>query len=291
MCKVRFSQEGSTLHSRERINMKYKMIAVDIDGTLLNDDRQLTERTIKAAKAAQAAGILFVLASGRMPCVMTDFVGKLELKSPMLCYNGALVVDSVTGETITSLPIKAELGREIAAFCEENDLQIQAYTGDSFTTETVNKYAIEYRDALKPSPNMLVIGKKTSEWLDFDTPKMLAIDEPERVAELLPILRKRFEGRVKINTSQPHLVEMVCPEAGKAAALEKLTALLHIERSEVVAFGDGLNDLDMLQWAGTAVAMGNAVPQVKEAADIVAPTNNEDGVAVIIEKILKGEVK
>lgn len=267
------------------------MIAVDIDGTLLNSKRQLTERTVKAAKAAQAAGILFVLASGRMPCVMTDFVERLELKGPMLCYNGALVVDAVTGETITSLPIKAELAREIAAFCEENRLQIQAYTGNAFTTETVNRFAVEYRDMLKPSPEMLVIGKKTSEWLDFDTPKMLAIDEPERIAEFLPVMRKRFEGRVKVNTSQPHLMEMVSPEAGKAAALEKLSELLHIDVGEVMVFGDGLNDLDMLQWAGTAVAMGNGAPEVKAAADIIAPTNDEDGVAVIIEKLLRGEVE
>ncbi|MBQ8953593.1 MAG: HAD-IIB family hydrolase, partial [Clostridia bacterium] len=129
--------------------------------------------------------------------------------------------------------------------------------------------------------------EKLSSWLRFDTPKMLAIDTAERVREVLPALRERFAGRVKVATSNPKFIEFVSPKAGKAVALERLSQLLSIPKAEIIAFGDGLNDLDMLEWAGTSYAMENGAPEVKARADFIAPSNAEDGVAQVVERLIR----
>ena len=134
---------------------------------------------------------------------------------------------------------------------------------------------------------MRATGEKLSRCLDFDTPKMLGIAEPERVRVLLPLLREHFAGRAVISTSQPKFIEFVSPRAGKGAALETLCSLLSIPRESVIAFGDGLNDLDMIEWAGTGCVMANGADAVKACANLIAPSNAEDGVAQIIEALLR----
>ena len=266
-----------------------RLIVLDMDGTLLDPESRLTERTAAALRLAGEKGAGVVLASGRMPCALRSFVRELNITAPLIAYNGALIADSRTEETLASLPIEAALGREIAAACEEMALHIQAYRGDAVCCERTNAFARDYQAFLDCPVRLEFVGRKLSDWLDFDTPKLLAIDTPERVRALLPVLRERFAGRVKIATSQPRFIEFVSPAAGKAAALRQLSGLLGITREDVMAFGDGLNDLDMIEWAGTGCAMANGAPEVKAQADLIAPSNAEDGVAQVVERLIRDE--
>ena len=267
--------------------MAYRLIVADMDGTLLDPASRLTQRTIEALRAAGDAGAGVVLASGRMPCALRYFVEALNITSPLIAYNGALIADPRTEAALASFPIGAALGREIAAACEAMSLHIQAYEGDAFWCETANAFARDYQAFLNCPVRLEAVGEKLSAWLSFDTPKMLAIDTAERVAEALPRLRERFAGRVKIATSNPRFIEFVSPSAGKAAALARLSELTGVPREEIIAFGDGLNDLDMLEWAGTSVAMANGAPEVKARASFIAPSNAEDGVAQVVEALLR----
>lgn len=266
--------------------MKYRMIAMDMDGTLLNSDHALTGRTAEVLKRASRAGAHVVLASGRMPCALRAFVGALEITSPLICYNGAVIAESPTERVLHQFAIGRDLAREAAALCESMDLHVQAYRDDAFYCAADNAFSRDYQAFLKGPVRRVVTGEKLSGWLTFDTPKLLAIDTPERVAECLPRLDEALRGRLKVATSQPRFIEFVSPEAGKAAALERLCAITGTLRGEVVAFGDGLNDLDMLKWAGLSCAVENAVPPVRAAADEIIPSNDEDGVARKVEYLL-----
>ena len=271
--------------------MPIQLIVMDMDGTLLDPQSRLTERTVRALRLAGEKGAGVVLASGRMPCALRSFVEALNLTAPLIAYNGALLADPRTEETLASFPIEAALGREIAAACEEMNLHIQSYRGDAFQCETANAYAKDYQTFLNCPVRLEAVGEKLSRWLDFDSPKFLAIDKPARISEVLPVMREKFKGRVKVATSQPRFIEFVSPKAGKAAALEKLCALMNVSRENVAAFGDGLNDLDMIEWAGTGYAMANAVDEVKARADKIAPSNAEDGVAQVVEALIRdGEI-
>ena len=268
--------------------MAYRLIALDMDGTVLDSNHKLTPRVINALRAAGRAGARVVLASGRMPCALGPFIETLNITAPLICYNGALVAKDASGESLGAFSIEADLAREACAACEAMDLHVQAYRGDAFYCGRETGFARDYKAFLNCPVRMVVTGAPLSECLDFDTPKLLAIDTPERVAPALKALRERFAGRLRIATSQPRFIEFVSPRAGKATALETLCALEGVARDEVIAFGDGLNDLDMLRWAGTACAMDNAVDEVRAAADIIAPSNDRDGVAQIVEGLLLG---
>lgn len=269
------------------MRVAFRLIVMDMDGTLLDPQSRLTERTIAALRRAGETGAGVVLASGRMPCALRSFVETLKLTAPLIAYNGALIADPRTEETLASFPIEAALGREIAAACEDMNLHIQAYRGDAFLCEEANAFARDYQAFLNCPVRLVAVGEKLSRWLDFDSPKFLAIDTPERIQAALPALRERFAGRVKVATSQPRFIEFVSPKAGKAAALEQMCALMGVAREEVAAFGDGLNDLDMIEWAGTGYAMANAAEAVKARADRIAPSNAEDGVAQVVEALMR----
>lgn len=267
--------------------MSIRLIALDMDGTLLNPAGKLTSRTIEALRQARARGVVVTLSSGRMPCALRPFVQQLQIDAPLICYNGALVADSQSEKAISALPLSVSLGREIAACCEERQLHIQAYRGDAFVCAEHGRFAQDYLDFLKGSGRLEVTNAPLSQSLDFETPKMLAIDTPERIVALLPEIQARFAGRVRVATSQPRFIEFVSPQAGKAAALNQLSQAMGLRRDEVAAFGDGLNDLDMIEWAGTGVAMANGAREVFEKADCVAPSNAEDGVAQMVEAMMK----
>ncbi len=267
--------------------MSIRLIALDMDGTLLNPAGKLTKRTIEALRQARARGVVVTLSSGRMPCALRPFVQQLQIDAPLICYNGALVADSQSEKAISALPLSVSLAREIAACCEERQLHIQAYRGDAFVCAEHGRFAQDYLDFLKGSGRLEVTNAPLSQSLDFETPKMLAIDTPERIAALLPDIQARFAGRVRVATSQPRFIEFVSPQAGKAAALNQLSQAMGLRRDEVAAFGDGLNDLDMIEWAGTGVAMANGAREVIEKADCVAPSNAEDGVAQMVEAMMK----
>ncbi len=271
----------------EMMHVPFRLIVMDMDGTLLDPQSRLTARTTAALRLAGEKGAGVVLASGRMPCALRSFVRELKLTAPLIAYNGALISDPRTEETLASFPIGPALGREIAAACEEMDLHVQAYRGDAFACETANVFALDYQAFLNCPVRLEAVGEKLSRWLDFDTPKLLAIDTPERIRTVLPALRERFAGRVKVATSQPRFIEFVSPKAGKAAALEQLSRIMDVPREEIAAFGDGMNDLDMIEWAGTGYAMANAVEEVRLRADRLAPSNAEDGVAQVVEALIR----
>jgi len=267
--------------------MPYRLIVSDMDDTLLNERGLLSPATIEAIEAARAAGAELVLASGRMPCAMRSFSKELKVTLPMIAYNGAELVDPKTDEIIYRLHVSPELSLELIQYCEELGLHVQAYDGDYFLTPVDNEKAREYRDSVYGVALMRVTNQPLSECVTWSQPKLLAITDPGETVELLEKINAKFGDRLVSGISRPQYIESISPEAGKERALRELCSQLGVSAEEVIAFGDGQNDAGMIRFAGLGVAMANAREEVRAQADLVAPSNHEDGVAQVIMQLLK----
>lgn len=266
---------------------KIRLIAVDMDGTLLNHEGKLTERTIKAAKAAMEKGARFVLSSGRMPGALKAFARELQVNAPCVCFNGGAAVDVFTDQVYYQTPVPLELAKDIAETAESMNLYIHAFVGGGYIAPEYNDKTANYEKLT--TVKATVVNDKVSKHLTEPPMKILILDTPEGVEKVLAPLQEKFAGRASIMRSQKHLIECVDKNTSKAGALEHLIHALGIEKDETLAFGDGQNDLEMLKWANESYVMENASDLVKNASDRFkrAPSNKEDGVAQVIEQMIK----
>lgn len=266
---------------------KIRLIAVDMDGTLLNHEGKLTERTISAAKAAMEKGAKFVLSSGRMPGALKAFARELNVNAPAVCFNGGAAVDVFTDEVYYQTPVPMALAKDIAETAESMNLYIHAFINGGYIAPEYNEKTANYEKLT--TIKATVVNDKVSKHLTEEPMKILVIDTPEGAEKVLPVLQEKFSGRASIMRSQKHLIECVDKNTSKAGALEHLIRALGIDKEETVAFGDGQNDLEMLKWAHESYVMENASDAVKNACDRfrIAPSNREDGVAQVIELLIK----
>ncbi|MBR3927786.1 MAG: HAD family phosphatase [Clostridia bacterium] len=266
---------------------KIRLIAVDMDGTLLNHEGKLTSRTIEAAKAAMEKGAKFVLSSGRMPEALKAFAGELSVNAPCVCFNGGAAVDVFTDEVYYKTPVPMNLAKDIAETAESMNLYIHAFIRGGYIAPVYNEKTAAYEKLT--TVKATVVNGKVSENLTEEPMKILVLDTPEGAEKALPVLQEKFKGRASIMRSQKHLIECVDKNTSKAGALEHLIHALGIDKEETLAFGDGQNDLEMLKWANESYVMDNASDAVKNACERfkTAPSNKEDGVAQVIEQLIK----
>jgi Cof subfamily protein (haloacid dehalogenase superfamily) len=265
----------------------YRLLALDLDGTLLSPrpQKSITPRTRQALLRAIEAGVHVVITTGQNLPVLQQTCGHLPITGPQVLENGAQIVDIRTGEVYHEkllpapyvLPILEAL--RVAGFHRAYHTRQRVFA-DHETPRVRQWYAppvppvIEIADvaALYPEPCLKVVG----------------IGEEQRLRASRPQLMELFEGRVHIVQSAFDLLEFLHPQTSKESALQTIAQDLGIVPAEIVAIGDGHNDIGMLQFAGLGVAMGNAHDEVKAAADYVTLSNAEDGVAVVIEeKVLR----
>ena len=266
--------------------MPYRLIVSDMDDTLLGEQGTLSPASLAAVRAVHDAGALFALASGRMPCAMLSYARQLGIRVPMISYNGAELVDPRTGEVLFQLPIQAPLALELIRWCEVRGIHIQAYRNDSFLTPSDNEFARRYCASLRGLARMEVTNKPLSECVTWPQSKLLAILDPAHTPAALAEVKKHFGSRLICATSRPQYIEFTSPQAGKEQALAELCRRLNIPSSEVIAFGDGQNDVGMLRYAGLGYAMSNAREEVRRQVDHIAPSNREDGVAHVVMQLL-----
>ncbi len=264
------------------MSRQYKLLAFDLDGTLLAEDNILSDRLKKNIKKAKKKGVEVVIATGRMFVSAKPFARELALQGPLVSYNGALIKEISTGQQLFHKPVPLKLAREILQECREKGLHLNVYVDDKLYVAKANDFSRAYEQATGVSAHV------TGPLLDFlekAPTKLLAIEtDREQQQYFLQYFQEKYQDRLAVTESKKHFIEFVAKEASKGLALKFLSDYYGISRKQVLAAGDSWNDLSMIEWAGTGVAISSADQDIKKKADIIADTPEEDGIARLIEK-------
>jgi len=266
--------------------MQYKMVALDLDGTLLPHNLELSERVEATLARVQARGVWVTIASGRGYPSLLPWVERLHIAAPVVGYQGARVTDPATHRTVRDYPFSSDLIPELVAYARAQDLSLTLYHDDEIYSEE-KRQSDDFYDRWFGLPVHLVPSLLGA--LPGDPTKFLITDEPARLDCLQPDIEARFTGKLQIVRSHPLFIEGLASGISKASALAWICEQAGFSAGEVIAIGDSGNDVEMLRWAGVGVAMGNASPDALAAADLVAPSVDDDGVAHILGKLVLGE--
>ena len=251
------------------------LVAIDLDGTLLNDSKRVSLQTAMALDGLPRRGIKVVIASARPPRSVRHIYNALKLRTWTINYNGALVYDPVEDHVVHHHPLDCEivcdvikrargLYAECLVSCEILDKWYTDRHDQSYTTETGRLFR----------PNLVA---PLEAFCNQPITKLMLLGPRPMIDALAPLLREEFPS-VQVVRSDPELIQVMHRDASKAAALELVAEFYGVPMTRVMAIGDAVNDIPMLQAAGVAVAMDNAHPAVKQIADWVAPSNNDHGV-------------
>lgn len=268
------------------IVMKIKLVALDLDDTLLDSKRIISPRTRQAIQDAVAQGVMVTVATGRMHVSALPYAQQLGLDVPIITYNGALIKSSLSGEVLSSRPVPRPVMDEVLALFRANGWYLQLHIGDTLYVKERNERVRLYEETAGVKAEVVGDGLYS---VPGEASKMLTIAEPETIQAIRrQLLQAGFGERLSMAISKPHYLEMTCLGVNKGWALDFLANKLQIGRDAVMAVGDSQNDLDMIEYAGLGVAMGNASETVKAAAQAVTRGHDEDGVAEAIEKYVLG---
>ena len=264
----------------------FRIIASDMDGTLLNDDKTISERNINSIRKAEQAGILFVPATGRPFEGLMNYAGALDLKTPghyAICFNGAAVYDTASERLISRVILTGHEVRLLAERSREAGLYWQAFSEERGLIYEVDNFATDLEMRINRIGGVKVSMEQIPDDEEFFKFMFLGTEEQLDSAE------KNFQdlyGAFTVVRSMYCFLEVMNARTSKGAALEHLCNYLDIPLSASVAFGDAGNDAHMIDCAGLGVVMENGLSSLKERADFIAPGNNESGVAYVIDRIL-----
>lgn len=267
---------SATADARGKVAAPVRLVAIDLDGTLLNDSKQVSDQTVQALCGLPERGVKVIIASARPPRSVRSVYHQLKLDTWQINYNGALIWDEPARRPIFHRPMSGTLVRNIVELardmfdetivaCEVLDRWLTDREDQSHTTETGRLFK---PDLIAPLDDICAAH----------VTKLMLLGEPRIILRLEALLVERFVDKVTIVKTDDDLIQVMDPRVSKAVALKKVAGHYGIPMEQVMAIGDAPNDLGMLQLAGVAVAMDNAVPVVKKAADWVAPSNNDHGV-------------
>ena len=228
-----------------------------------------------------------IIATGRMVRSVKPYVAEASLGDPVVCYQGAVVADPESGRFLLHEPIPLELAREAIASLEEESFPVNCYVDDELyvarPTPESDRYASFQHIPVHEVGDLLA-------WLEEPPTKLVAIGDPAALDGLGQRMKKRFAGRLYVAKSLPYFLEFASPAVNKASGLAFVAEHLGFDAEETIAFGDGENDVELLEWAGYAVAVANAHERVLAVADYVCPPVQEEGVATVIEAFLHSRV-
>ncbi len=267
----------------------YKMIALDMDGTTLNPDHIISERNKNAILAAKKNGAIVVLSSGREPKSMIAFAKALEIDGLISCMNGSIVYDVRTGETLLNKTMDGSDVYEIVEHIKSNNIspvlfsgnEIYVETDEDFFTNLMNKFTTHPAEVVG---NLEMFLHETG--LSTEIHKLGAMQEFDILKVFRKDMNEQMGDRLNILFSLPFNLEIFRRDVTKGSALKFIADYYKVKQEQIIAVGDGENDIGMLLYAGKGIAMGNAMESVYEYADEVTGSNKDDGVAQVIEKYL-----
>ena len=261
-----------------------KLIATDLDNTLLNKQGLIPDSTVALLHEAAEKGVVTAVATGRCFPSALGAARTIGAHTPVICYNGSLIKWGDTGEVLAQSCIDVDTMRRVAVYCHERSLYLQSYdTDDVIICE-------QDGPGLRRDPDLAVAGfREIGDFCSYPdlhaTPKMLIVDRADLVPARLVELAECFP-ELDFCQSEPYLIEVIPKNAGKGKAVAQLAQLMGVKQEEVMALGDNTNDLPMLRWAGLGVVVANGVESVKAEADYVCEADRSEGVEEALRKFV-----
>lgn len=270
----------------------YKLIATDLDGTLVTDDKNLTDRTIENIKKALKKNVKIMISSARAFYRLERYIDELDLRKEnqyTICFNGAMIVENITGKILYSKNLDKREVNELIILGKKLNIPIMIYSKNAHHAEKIP-------EIIKKNKNSKGMNIKIENFneIDFDKEenyiyKIVFMDKPEKIIEARKNIPKEIIKKYEVTSSVPEYIEFVKKGIKKSVAIKFIMDKFKIKQEEVIAIGDGENDIEMLKFAGLGVAMDNANNYVKENADYITTSNNDDGVGKVIKRFILNE--
>ena len=262
--------------------MGYKLIALDIDGTVRSNEHPLSKRTCRALEAAREAGVIVTIVTGRMYLSALHVTSDLNLESPVATYQGAHIADPLTHRILWHRPLTSEMLSDALDVLDSGNHEILAHhRGHVYvdrTSEWIEAYVERNHVRVNVVDDLRSLGEE-------GVTRLIVGGEDDAVGEVTAKLKGTFDSRLQIVRSLPYFCEVLHPDTGKEVALQRLCKMLGVRREDTIAFGNGDEDAAMIEWAGLGVAIGDGTATAMAAADEVAPPLGEDGVAEVVERL------
>ena len=261
---------------------KYKMIAIDIDGTLVNEDKIILPETMEAIKKAHENGVEIVIATGRSYPAAKQYYEQFDFDLPLILYNGSCVRRSKSEEVLLNKTFPTHLAQYIFKVINDQNAVCCFWKNDKLYFNINNEYAYYYEKITGIKPYFI------DDYANVDLSeinKFIWFNLPDKHEEVKNVFLSKIEG-INYFTSQKHMLEIVPLGISKGDSLKSLSEKLGIDKDEVIAVGDDENDISMIKFAGLGVAMQNAKENVKNVADYITDSNQKNGVGKVINKFL-----
>jgi len=260
------------------------LLAIDLDGTLVEPLHPVRPPVLAAVRRAALAGVRVTIVTGRMYVGAEPFVKALDISGPIVCYQGAVIADAHSGAFERELALANAVALRIYAAAKEHDYHVQFYSGDRFFVEEHNRYADHYARVSGTQP--VVVPSLPETFAGRDSTKVNVVTDIERTPECFELMKRVCGDAAYVTRSNPEFVEMLNPQVDKGRALGIVAGHYGIPLSRVLAIGDSYNDLPLLRAAGFGVAMGSGPDELKAEADAVVGDVEHDGVAEAIDRFV-----
>ncbi len=267
--------------------MEEKVLVLDIDGTVTNSKKEITPATKAGIQEVIRQGNHVMLASGRPTAGMRRYEKELELEKSggyLISFNGAKVIECYTGEIVFQRLLPLSMIPGLYQFAKENGCGLITYLGDEVISAFEPDEYVELEARINNIPIRVVDNFKG--FVDFDINKCLMTAPAEKAEVFEKLLAERYADRASVYRSEPFFIEIMPKGVNKATSLERVLEAIGNKRENAICCGDGFNDISMIEYAGLGVAMGNAQQAVKDAADYITASNDEDGLVEVIEKFI-----
>jgi Cof subfamily protein (haloacid dehalogenase superfamily) len=260
---------------------RIRLVALDLDGTLIGEDLVLRPRVRSAVAAAQAQGVAVTIVTGRMFAAARPFARELAVSGPIVCYQGAAIFDVSSGAVLRQTTVKPDIAREALQWAHDHGVHAQCYADDRLYVERIDRFSKRYTALARVEP--VVVPSLLDAFAERPTIKIVFVDDPEQSEQHLVALRALLGDRAYLTRSHVDFVEVVDPAVNKGEALAFVAQHHGVSLDETLAIGDAWNDVPLLDAAAIGIAMGSAPPELRAHADHVVAGVAHDGVAEALE--------
>jgi hypothetical protein len=264
------------------ITTRIRLIALDLDGTLVGTNLTISARVRDSIAQARARGTEVTIVSGRMFAAAKPFAQTLGIAGPVVCYQGAAIFEASTGAVLRETPVRQDVTRQVLAWAEEHHVHAQCYSDDKLYVQQINRFSKRYTDLAKVEP--VVVPSLREAFADQATIKIVLVDDPGPSEQHLAALKPLLGDRAYLTRSHVDFVEVLSPDVNKGEALAFVAERYGATLAETMAIGDAWNDVPLISAAGIGIAMGSGPPELFAKADFVVGDVAHDGVAEAIEK-------